>query len=53
MKAPRGGTELQFEYLLKYVDQKLLDKVQICTSVPEKIPLHPTKKNILWLLLLI
>ena len=22
MKAPRGGTELQFEYLLKYVDQK-------------------------------
>jgi len=48
MKAPRGGTELQFEYLLKYVDQKLLDKVQICTSVPEKIPLHPTKKNILW-----
>ncbi len=48
MKAPRGGTELQFEYLTKHVDKKLLDKVQICTSVPEKIPLHPTKKNILW-----
>ena len=48
MKAPRGGTELQFEYLTKHVDQKLLDKVQICTSVPEKIPLHSTKKNILW-----
>ena len=45
---PRGGTELQFEYLKKYVDPKLLDQVQITTSVPEKIPLHPTKMNILW-----
>ena len=45
---PRGGTELQFEYLKKYVDSKLLDQVQICTSVPEKIALHPTKVNILW-----
>ena len=48
MQAPRGGTELQFEYLRKYVDSKLLEQVQICTSVPEKIPLHPTKMNILW-----
>jgi len=48
MQAPRGGTELQFEYLTKYVDSKLLDQVQITTSVPEKIPLHPTKMNILW-----
>ena len=45
---PKGGTELQFEYLEKYVDKNLLDQVQICTSVPEKIPLHPTKPNILW-----
>ena len=45
---PKGGTELQFEYLEKYVDKNVLDKVQICTSVPEKISLHPTKKNILW-----
>ena len=45
---PRGGTELQFEYLRKHVDPKLLDQVQICTSVPEKIPLHPNKVNILW-----
>ena len=45
---PRGGTELQFDYLTRYVDSKLLDEVQICTSVPEKIPLHPTKVNILW-----
>jgi len=45
---PKGGTEIQFEYLKKYVDPKLLDQVEICTSVPEKIPLHPTKLNILW-----
>ena len=45
---PKGGTELQFDYLTKYVDSKLLNEVQICTSVPEKIPLHPTKVNILW-----
>src|SRR6056300_608372 len=47
-KNPRGGTELQLEYLYKYVDNSLLDQVQITTSVPEKIPLHPTKMNILW-----
>ena len=45
---PRGGTELQLEYLKKYVDSSLLNQVQITTSVPEKIPLHPTKVNILW-----
>ena len=45
---PKGGTEIQFEYLEKYVDKQLLDQVQITTSVPEKIPLHPTKLNILW-----
>jgi hypothetical protein len=36
---PRGGTELQFEYLKNHVDPKLLDQVQICTSIPEKIKL--------------
>ena len=45
---PRGGTELQFEYLRKHVDPKLLDQVQICTSVPESIPLSKDKVNILW-----
>ena len=45
---PKGGTEIQFEYLEKYVDKKILDQVQITTSVPEKIPLHPTKLNVLW-----
>jgi len=45
---PKGGTELQFEYLKNHVDLKLLDQVQICTSVPEKIPLSLDKINILW-----
>ena len=45
---PRGGTELQHEFLIKHVDKELLNQVQICTSVPGKIPLHPTKLNILW-----
>jgi glycosyltransferase involved in cell wall biosynthesis len=44
----RGGTELQVELLEKFADKKLLDQVQITTSIPEKIPLHPTKPNILW-----
>ena len=47
-QTPKGGTELQFEFLRKHVDPKILDQVQITTSVPEKIPLHPTKVNILW-----
>ena len=45
---PKGGTELQYEYLEQHVDKILLDQVQITTSVPEKIPLHPVKPNILW-----
>ena len=45
---PRGGTELQMEFLERYADKKLLDQVQITTSVPEKIPLHSSKINILW-----
>jgi glycosyltransferase involved in cell wall biosynthesis len=48
LKNPRGGTELQFEYLEKYVSKDLLNKVQITTSVPEKIPLAKDKPNILW-----
>jgi len=40
---PRGGTELQHEFLNKYGDKSLLDQVQITTSVPEKIPLHTNK----------
>ena len=45
---PRGGTELQMEFLHKHVDKNILDQVQICTSVPGKIPIDPNKVNILW-----
>jgi len=45
---PRGGTELQLEMLYKHCDNKLLDEVQICTSIPYKVPLDPNKLNILW-----
>ena len=31
MIEPKGGTELQLEFLQKYVDKNLLDKFQICT----------------------
>jgi len=44
----RGATELQHEFLNKYVPKELLDKVQICTSIPGKVPLDPNKLNILW-----
>ena len=45
---PKGGTELQHGFLTERVDSKLLDHFQICTSVPEKIPLDLNKINILW-----
>ena len=47
-QSPKGGTELQLGFLNKYVDKKLLDQVQICTSVPGKVPIDPNKLNILW-----
>jgi len=45
---PLGGTELQHNFLQKYVSKELLDKFQICTSVPGKVPLAKDKINILW-----
>jgi len=45
---PYGGTEIQLEYLHKYVSKELLDKVNITTSIPEKTPLLIDKPNILW-----
>jgi UDP-glucose:(glucosyl)LPS alpha-1,2-glucosyltransferase len=45
---PIGGTELQYNLLFKFVDNNLLNKFQITTSVPEKIPLAQDKINILW-----
>jgi glycosyltransferase involved in cell wall biosynthesis len=46
--SPKGGTEIQVAYLEKYVSKALLNKVQITTSVPEKIPLAISKGNVLW-----
>ena len=45
---PRGATEIQMEMLHKHVSKELLDQVQICTSIPGKVPLDPDKLNILW-----
>ena len=45
---PRGATEIQMEMLHKYVSKELLDQVQICTSIPGKVPIDPNKVNILW-----
>ena len=47
-QSPKGGTELQLGFLTKHVDKSLLDQVQICTSIPGKVPLDPNKVNILW-----
>ena len=44
----RGGTELQMEMLLKHCPKDLVESVQICTSIPGKVPLDPNKINILW-----
>jgi glycosyltransferase involved in cell wall biosynthesis len=46
---PIGGTELQYNLLCKHVDNELLNKFQITTSVPEKHELSKTKINILWI----
>jgi len=45
---PRGATEIQMEMLHKHVPKELLDQVQICTSVPGKVPIDSNKVNILW-----
>jgi len=45
---PRGATELQLEMLHKHVSKDVLDQVQICTSIPGKVPIDPSKLNILW-----
>ena len=45
---PKGATEIQHELLEKHVSKELLSRVQICTSIPGKVPLDPNKVNILW-----
>jgi glycosyltransferase involved in cell wall biosynthesis len=36
------------EMLERHVPKDLLDQVQICTSIPGKVPIDPNKLNILW-----
>ena len=38
---PRGATEIQHELLEKHVSKDLLDKFQICTSIPGKGAFRP------------
>ena len=45
---PRGATELQHEMLERHVPKDILDQVQICTSIPGKVPIDKNKLNILW-----
>jgi len=45
---PRGATELQMEMLHRHVPKDILDQVQICTSIPGKVPIDPNKLNLLW-----
>ena len=46
--SPLGGTELQYKFLQDNIDKSLLDKFQICLSVPGRVPLSKNKINILW-----
>ena len=48
---PLGGTELQYQFLQKNVPADLLEKFQICLSVPGRVPLSNTKINILWFII--
>ena len=45
---PLGGTELQYQFLKKYVAKDILDHFEICLSVPGRTPLAANKINILW-----
>ena len=48
MSEPKGGTELQHDFLTARVDEYLLSHFQICTSIPGKVPIDENKINILW-----
>tara|TARA_R100001591_G_scaffold101875_1_gene108728 strand:- start:1261 stop:2193 length:933 start_codon:yes stop_codon:yes gene_type:complete len=45
---PLGGTELQYQFLKEHVSEKLLERFEICLSVPGRTPLAANKINILW-----
>lgn len=46
---PYGGSEIQLEYLQKYVSKDLLNKINLTISIPEKNPLVIDKPNVLWI----
>ena len=46
---PKGGTELQLAHFNKFVDQSLVKQIDLHLSVPEGIPIDPTKPSIIWL----
>ena len=48
MMLPKGGTELQLEYLKKHVSSELLSKIKLTTSIPEKEPVVIDRTNVLW-----
>jgi len=43
MSEPKGGTELQLAFLESRVDSDLLNHFQICTSIPNKVPIDENK----------
>ena len=45
---PKGGTEIQLDYLKKHVKADLLNKISLTTSIPEKKPVVIDKPNVLW-----
>lgn len=46
--SPRGGTEILWSNLLKYIDHSLLAKVNIILSTADPVLLKPGIPNILW-----
>ena len=46
---PKGGTELQLAHFKKFVDQKLVEQIDLHLSVPERLPIDPNKPSIIWL----
>ena len=46
---PKGGTELQLAHFNKFVDQKLVEQIDLHLSVPERLPIDPNKPSIIWL----
>jgi UDP-glucose:(glucosyl)LPS alpha-1,2-glucosyltransferase len=46
---PKGGTELQLAHFNKFVDQSLIEKIDLHLSVPEFKAIDPNKPSIIWL----